>query len=104
MRASTTLLAELIDGEGRVDPERWRIAHRDQSPVALCRCGGLVHPDPDEAAVRRFYGVDWYAMRCASCGHETEVNGTRVMPTTGRTSLALLEEARAVEARRYADA
>lgn len=104
MRAATTLLAELIDADGRLDPERWQTAHTDGSPVALCGCRGLVVPNPDEPAVTVHFGVAWYAMRCTACGHETEVTGARKMPTVPRTSLALLEAHAALERRKLADA
>lgn len=104
MRATTTLLAELIDPEGRLDPERWAVAYQDRSPVALCGCRGLVVPDPDEPESRTHFGVAWYAMRCTHCGHVTEVTGNRRFPNVTRTSLALLQAAREVEDRKLADA
>jgi hypothetical protein len=36
-----------------------------------------------------FYGVRWYAMRCVSCGKDTETPATRVLQTeVRRPSLA----------------
>lgn len=104
MRARTTLLAELVDPEGRLDPEAWARAHADQAPVAVCGCRGLVVPNPDEPASRSVFGVVWYAMRCEACGHETEVTGARKLPSVARTSLARLEAHADLERRRLADA
>jgi hypothetical protein len=100
----TTLLSELVGPDGLLDPERWVVAHRDRTPVALCGCRGLVVTNPEEPAVRTVFGVPWHAMRCTVCGHETEVTGNRRFPNVARTSLQVLEAARELEARKLADA
>lgn len=101
--AATTLLAELVDPDGRLDPERWAVAHRDQEQVAVCGCGGRVLPAAGPEVVAHF-GVRWYSMCCAACGHETEVTGTRVLPTMRRRpSLVLTAVATEVEARKLGD-
>jgi hypothetical protein len=89
MRARTRMLAELVTAEGRIDPAAWRTAHADRTPVARCACGGPVLTDPEAPEYVVFYGVRWYAMRCVSCGKDTETPATRVLQTeVRRPSLA----------------
>lgn len=103
--AATRLLAELVDPvTGRLDAEAWRLAHRDRTPVALCRCGGPVVSDPAEPEFVVHFGVRWHAMRCQSCGHTTEISAARVLPTTNRRpSLVRSAEAAAIDRRRLGE-
>lgn len=105
MRARPTLmLAELVDPDNRLDPQAWARAHLDRTAVARCGCGGPVYTDDQEPEYVIHFGVRWYAMRCDTCGHPTELPGTRVLKTTGpRPSLAGAAIARDVERRRLAE-
>ena len=102
---ATRLFAELVDPDtGRLSGDAWRIAHRDRTPVALCRCGGPVVTNPDEPEYLEHFGVRWYSCRCQSCGAVTELSGGRVLPTTDRRpSLAVAAAAAASDRRRLGE-
>lgn len=102
-RRHTTMLADLLDAEGRVDADAWTRAHTSRAPVARCGCGGPVVSVPGHPW-EEHWGQRWYAMECEQCGHGTEVTASRVMPSTTRWSSQLLDAHAEVERRRLADA
>lgn len=82
------ILAELVNDSGHVDPEQWRVAHRDRLPVARCSCGGpaMTHPlEPESTVVA---GVRWYSLRCSVCGATSELPATRQLDVRRRPSRA----------------
>lgn len=98
---ATRLLAELIDpATGRLDGVAWRLAHRERTPVALCRCGGPCVTDPAEPEYREHFGVRWYSLRCQSCSAATEVSGARTLPASDRRPSLAVGAAAAVIDRR----
>jgi hypothetical protein len=95
MRGKTRMLAELVNDAGHIDADAWRSAHEARTPVARCRCGGpvLTERGPEFTT---FHGVRWYSMRCAACGYQTELPGTRKLDTevrrpSGAHATAVLE-------------
>lgn len=102
--SATRLFAELVGSSGRLDGDAWHVAHRDRTPVALCRCGGPVVTDPGEPEFVIHFGVRWYSTRCQSCGASAEVSGARVLPTTDRRpSLAVAAEGARSDRRRLGE-
>lgn len=100
----TRLLAELVDPTSQqLDREAWALAHRERTPVAVCRCGALAVTDPTGPEHVAHFGARWYTIRCESCGQESEINDTRKLETTGRPSRSLRAQAALVEARKLAD-
>ncbi len=102
---ATRLFAELLDSPtGRLSGDAWAVAHRDRTPVGLCRCGGPIVTDPAEPEYLEHFGVRWYSCRCQSCGNPTEVSGARVLPTTDRRpSLAVAAEGARSDRRRLGE-
>jgi len=100
----TRVLLELVAADGRLDPEAWRLAHRDRTPVAVCSCGGPVYTDDDGPEYVVHFGVRWHSLRCSSCHSTSELPATRVLPTVEhRPSTARVAAAAALERRKLAD-
>lgn len=66
---------ELLDAEGRIQPDAWAMHRTEGLAVGTCHCGAEALADRDDVA----WGRRSFAVICARGEHEAAIPATRVV-------------------------